>query len=168
MNKKLKVALDVDGILANFYLSACKKFDKPYTKVFHFGTDWIKKIFSKIANDKDFWGNLEILNPPEAIDFDFDVYMTHLPEKMLGSRIEWLKKNGFPDKPVIVSGDKAKTCLEMGIDVLIDDKPSTIKECKEVGILAIQYVPYYSFMPIIEKEYAIKHLFQVNDILNSQ
>lgn len=162
MKKQIKVALDVDGILANFYLTVCKVFKKPYETVKKFGIDWLQ--FNKISKDVIFWTNLEILNHPESINFDFDIYLTSIPEDMLIARKIWLNSNNYPKKEVIVSRKKATYCIQNNIDVLIDDKPETIEDCKNNKVLSIQYVPYYSEMPIMSKVY-IKHLPEVKPIL---
>lgn len=155
MKNNVKVALDVDGILANFYLAICKKFNKKYETVHKFYVDWLD--FSKVVNNFDFWKKLPVLNPPESITFDIECYMTSLPRGMKEARKKWLKKNGFPDKEVIISHEKHKICKKLGIDLLIDDKPETIQKCKENGVFAIQYIPYYTKMPSMTSA-SIKHL----------
>ena len=83
---------------------------------------------------------------------------------MKGARERWLKKNGFPDKPVIVSDRKLETMKELGVTVLIDDKVSTIREVHEAGLCAIHFVPPYMISNEIEVN-NIKHLSQVNEII---
>lgn len=139
-----KVALDVDGVIADFYLAVCKKFKKPYISISDWEIDWIRNNFHKIEKDESFIRTLPLLNPPETITFEFECYMTSLPEKLLDQRQEWLLTNGFPDKPIIISNEKEKTMLEMGINILVDDKPDTIKKVNDIdGLIGIQYIPKY-------------------------
>lgn len=163
-SNKVTVALDVDGILANFYLAACRKFNLPYETVTQFYMEGLK--FDEIQNDYEFWNNLPTLSPPEAAYLiDFDKYLTSIPKGMEEARIDWLSKKGYPDKPMKASHNKAPHCKKHGIDILIDDKPKTIKECVDLGIFAIQFIPYYSKMPV-ETKATITHLSDAEPIIN--
>lgn len=160
--QKIIVTLDVDGILANFYLAACRRFDLPYNVVTQFYMEGLK--WDEIKDDYEFWNTLPTLSPPEAITFDFNKYLTSIPDGMEQARIDWLSKNGYPDVPMTASHNKAAHCKKHGIDVLIDDKPKTIRECKELGVFAIQFIPYYAQMPY-ETKAIIKHLPEAKPIL---
>lgn len=155
MKNNIKIAIDVDGVLANFILAICRKFKQPFISVQQFYQSWLD--FSKVVDNFDFWKKLPVLNPPEALTFDIHCYMTSLPKGMKVARKKWLKNNGFPVKDVVISHHKHKTCKKLGIDLLIDDKPETIIKCKENAVFAVQYVPYYSNMPVVTKA-NIKHL----------
>lgn len=142
-NKNKKIALDVDGVLLNFYQGVCEKFNKPYITIDKFDTDWIDEIFPIIENDMNFWSNLKQMIPPCGITFDFDYYITALPSQMVGARLHNLVELGYPVKPIYVSHDKAKLCKGLGVDILIDDKPKTIIECRKIGVNGILIVPPY-------------------------
>ncbi len=162
----MKVALDVDGVLANFYGTFCERFSEPIERVSHWDSPVIVRHINKIKDDHNFWANLWVLNGPDKIDFEFDYYITHVPEGVSEARKEWLIKNGFPDKPVIISGDKKNVALELGVKFLIDDKPSTMHDFKEHSdLVGIQYVPEYSDMPILG-DHCVHSLGEVNGILN--
>ncbi len=49
---------------------------------------------------------------------------------------EWLDKIGLPHDELYCSYDKIARCLEIGIDVLIDDSPVNLTRAVEVGITA--------------------------------
>jgi uncharacterized HAD superfamily protein len=49
---------------------------------------------------------------------------------------EWLHQIGLPHDELYCSDDKISRCLEIGIDVLIDDSPDTLVRAVEVGITA--------------------------------
>lgn len=160
----MKKALDVDGVLANFYFAFCTKFNKPVETIRQWERPWINDKFHEVANDHEFWANLPVLNKPEDINFEFDYYITSLPDNLKSAREEWLEKNGFPDKPVILSYDKSTTMKELGVDLLIDDKHQTIIEVHESGLTGIQFVPYY-MQPDDLHHLNIKNLNDVNIIL---
>ena len=152
---KIKIALDVDGILANFYLAVCQKFNQIHSLIKTFHIPWLK--FNEISKDSNFWVRLPIISPPESIVFDIECYMTSIPEKMKYARKRWLLINEYPDKEVIVSNQKHVDCKLLGIDLLIDDKPETIRQFRDVSMFAIQFIPYYSNMTV-ETKANIRHL----------
>jgi hypothetical protein len=49
---------------------------------------------------------------------------------------EWLKRIGLPHDELYCSDDKLTRCVEIGIDVLIDDAPMTLTRARELGIIA--------------------------------
>jgi uncharacterized HAD superfamily protein len=49
---------------------------------------------------------------------------------------EWLRQIGLPHDELYCSYDKIARCLEIGIDVLIDDSPDTLNRAVEAGITA--------------------------------
>lgn len=140
---KKTIALDVDGVLLCFYQKMCERFDMKMETLTSWSLDWINDNFSKIADDGDFWRTLPPLINPKDIPFEFDYYVTALPEHQKNNRMVNLWMLGFPYKPIIVCNEKHKTCKKLGIDVLVDDKPSTIDECRKNGINAIYYQPHY-------------------------
>jgi uncharacterized protein len=49
---------------------------------------------------------------------------------------EWLDQIGLPHDELYCSNDKIARCLEIGIDILIDDSPDTLVRAVEAGITA--------------------------------
>jgi hypothetical protein len=49
---------------------------------------------------------------------------------------EWLNNIGLPHDDLYCSDDKLARCVEIGIDVLIDDAPATLVRARELGIIA--------------------------------
>jgi hypothetical protein len=49
---------------------------------------------------------------------------------------EWLDKIGLPHDELYCSDDKIARCVEIGIDVLIDDAPDTLVRARDHGIIA--------------------------------
>lgn len=60
--------------------------------------------------------------------FDFTMYITSCPPWAYNDTLKWLKDNGFPNKKVIMSSIKLSTMRIYGIDILVDDKPSTFHQ----------------------------------------
>lgn len=145
--KKLKVALDVDAPVLDFYGTACERYNVDKNEIINeYNVPWLMEKLPELYNDYNFWNNL---NPSssEPITFEFDVYLTHLPKKFRNARKQNLESLFFPNKPIVLvenSEDKLKWCKENDIDVMIDDKPSTVKQFLEDGTVEIiRYVPYY-------------------------
>lgn len=161
----MKVGLDVDGVLANFYLSTCNKYGVPYEKQYSWIVPVIEDNLVEIMGDKDFWDDLIVLNHPEKLTFDFDYYITAIPPQHLESRVNWLKKHGFPDKPVIVAEDKISVCRELGVKYLIDDKPSTLEEFRgNDDVVGIHYISDM-FDLGNHGDYQVRCLSEVGDLL---
>lgn len=160
------VGLDVDGVIADFYLSTCDRYNVIPQTQYSWFVDVINDNLLEIIDDTSFWDGLKVLNHPDKLTFDFDYYVTSIPPKQLKSRIEWLDKHGFPKKPVIVSEDKLTTCKELGITILIDDKPDTLKQFKDDSdVIGIQYHSDI-FEYGIHGDYFVKCLTEVNDIIS--
>jgi hypothetical protein len=167
---KVKRALDVDGVLANFYLAMCRRFGQEYVVTDRWGVPWLNERLPEVDGDFDFWDNLPNMNRPDAITFDFDYYITAIPAKYKDSRIAWLKHHGYPDKPVIIAFDKAKAMKSRDVKILIDDKYENVEKVHAAGMHAIHYVPDYLYPQPQQTHHpklTVKHLSEVNEkILN--
>lgn len=161
----MKIALDCDGVISNFFFDMCQKYDKPYARIDDWNVEWIAKVFHEIENDTDFWQNMSMLNSPKSISFDFDYYISAFPIGMRKARQTWLDENGYPKKPLIHAYDKVKAMKELGVDVLIDDKPETCKQVQDAGLIAIRYNPYY-FEYEDDIKYVAYSMKEVGDFLD--
>ena len=164
------IALDVDDVLAQFYPAMCKRFNMPCERTniwdaagkAHFvGTN-----FHIIERSKRFWLNLVQESRPEDINFKVDYYITACPPLMKEHRKAWLTAMGYPDAPVLFTDNKVSEMRRRGIDVLIDDKPSTLVEVMESGLTPIQYVPSY-MSDEREELNIIRHLSEVPELLKN-
>jgi hypothetical protein len=148
---KLKLALDVDGVLAGFtpaFLRRAKKmglggrFPAHHTLIreWTFGEkDAFVAVWDTVKGDPYFW--LAEIQPLEDafVDFPVAAYCTARP---VGSNItaEWLRMHGFPEAPVLTVGvtdNKADILLANGIEVLIDDRVQNIQQVRAVGIQGV-------------------------------
>jgi|TARA_R110000851_G_scaffold146223_1_gene285848 hypothetical protein len=166
----MKVALDIDDVLAGFYPGMCDKYDRPELKINiwdgDFAAKWVADNFSKIEANKFFWLGLPIISNPRAIAFEVECYITSSPKEMVNYRIDWLVQNGFPIRPVYHSTNKLETMRELGIDIIVDDKPSTVNSINQSeDKKALQFKPSYMSAEIEDKSKIITHLSQVNKFL---
>lgn len=171
---KFKIACDVDDVLGGFYPSLCKRFGKPeqYVNIWDGKSGgeckWISDKFPDLYSETSFWENISRISTPESITFEVDHYITSIPADLHDVREEWLIKNGFPKRPLICTlNSKAETMKALGINVLIDDKPSTIKEVRDAGLIGIQFVPTYMSDYDKNDYFTIKHLSQVKGLLEN-
>ncbi len=166
----MKIALDVDDVLAAFYPEMCKRFNMPEIRTNIWdgrGTcKWIAEAFPELYYEDSFWMDMGVLSNPQSITFDFDCYITSIPASLCDIREWWLKKHKFPDRPIICTQNNKLIRMKVeGINVLIDDKPSTIKEIRDGGLIGIQFIPYYmsNFDP--KDMMSIRHLSEVPKLL---
>jgi hypothetical protein len=93
--------------------------------------------------------NIEAADPyPDAVDTIRDwhaaghwIHITShraLPTRSATER--WLERIGMPYDDLHCSYDKVSRCVELGIDVLVDDSPLNLERASEVGIAAATIV----------------------------
>jgi hypothetical protein len=61
---------------------------------------------------------------------------SHRRERTREATAAWLERIGLPHDDLHLSFDKVSRCIEIGIDVLIDDSPINIARAREHGIVA--------------------------------
>lgn len=142
-----KVALDIDGVLANFGKAYTQELIKEGIEVreqFHWKFSYKdKKVWDRIVKDRDFWVNLEPL---------CDSHLPFEPVAYVSSRQiptewteEWLEKNGFPCEPVYHVGkeSKAEAIKATGADLFVDDNLDNFIELNKAGICTYLFdAPY--------------------------
>jgi 5'(3')-deoxyribonucleotidase len=130
MNQRLKVGLDIDDTIVDFFGEYLKRFGTP--KADHH----ITKNVQKLRKDKQFWENL-----PKLRDIDFipTLYCT----KRINSKAytkNSLIKHGFPLAPIYQMyyqhGDKA-TMIKGKTDVFIDDSISNFQKMNKNGVFCL-------------------------------
>lgn len=149
------IALDVDDVLLDFTPHVHQYFGVPLEKCDYwcektmnakFGIGWFADV---IAPNKNFWSTQPRLSDPKDINFEFHYYISAFPEDMMHIRKNLLLKYGFPDKPLVCAYDKLSKCLELGVNVLVDDKPATIKKLVDTSVQGIHFItPYAGFEPV--------------------
>jgi uncharacterized protein len=61
---------------------------------------------------------------------------SHRRESAAAATARWLEQIGMPFDDLHCSFDKVSRCVELGIDVLVDDSPVNIARAREAGIAA--------------------------------
>lgn len=163
-----RIALDVDDVLAAF---------TPHAHTFHgkelpnkldywsvpgmeerLGKGW---FLDKLAQNNDFWKTIPVLSPATDIDFEIVCYISSFPIEMFHHRYKWLRDNGYPDAPLILASNKRDICTKLDIDILVDDKPETMKNLIGSGTRGIHFMtPYAGFEPVGEYITNLKQLKQ--------
>lgn len=168
LSKRKIISLDIDDVIAGFNRHLCLYYNKKLEKRHYWCTETMDREFGKgwfdeVACDQVFWATLPKLSPPEDIDFEFDYYISAFPEEMREIREEWLDWWGYPKKPLIICQNKKEKCLELRVDILVDDKPSTIQSLMGTPVLGLHFLPWYAgFEPVGEH---ITNLKQVKNYL---
>lgn len=131
-----RIGLDIDDCLADFWGAYCEYFDtanNPRMLEDSIITRNVQRILSK---DRDFWLNLKVVNRP---DFVPELYCTKRVNNKTWTK-EWLRRNGFPDRPVYQMyyqhGNKADM-IKGKVDVFIDDSLSNVLKCQRSGLPAL-------------------------------
>lgn len=169
--KKFKIACDVDDVLLQCYPAICKYNGVPerYIDIWDAEVEnkWVGELFPNFFNELEFWKNIPKLSNPESINFEIDHYITSIPDFLHDIREKCLLDYGFPKRPVICTlGNKVDTMKALGMNVLIDDKLSTVKTVREAGFIGIQFIPPYMSKYDRDDPFTIKHLSQVPGILS--
>ena len=61
---------------------------------------------------------------------------SHRRDSAHAATVRWLEAIGMPYDDLHCSFDKVTRCVELGIDVLVDDSPVNIRRARDEGILA--------------------------------
>ena len=127
MVEKLRIGLDIDDTLVDFWGAYISRFSPPTED--HI----ITRNVYKLRKDKNFWENLEKLRD---IDFTPELYCTKRVNPKAWTK-QWLSDNGFYNSPVYQmyyqKGNKA-TMIKGRCDVFIDDSISNFIKMNMSGI----------------------------------
>lgn len=163
------VALDVDETLVAFaepFIEVCKKKGIHLTvgKIWNFfdQDDRAYSVFNEL--DKDFWITLPRIKKSLDLDIIPVAYISHrlFPERITEQSLHRL---GFPKAPVFHvkhTEEKVKIIKQLGVDVYVDDRSSTVMFCQENGIEAyLLDQPWNADFTCLPR---IKTLGELNDI----
>ena len=130
IDQKLKIGLDIDDTLLDFFGQYLKRFGTPKSD------PQITKNVVKLKKDKQFWESLPKLR---EIDFIPELYCTKRINPKSYTRNS-LKANGFPIKPIYQMyyqhGNKS-TMIKGKIDVFIDDSVSNFIKMNNSGVFCL-------------------------------
>lgn len=131
INKPI-IACDLDDTILCFREAYEKRFNVQLSDYWNSDYDMANNL-KQLQEDKEFWINLPVKNKPS---FDIDYYVTarSIP-------VEWtqacIQKHNLPKAPIISipwNTSKIDTLKSLKVDIMIDDKLETFKECKANGI----------------------------------
>ncbi|MFW6225374.1 MAG: dATP/dGTP diphosphohydrolase domain-containing protein [bacterium] len=142
---KLKIGLDIDGVIADFAKAWHQKFpdisETPNSWYFDFN---IKERFEnmKINGElDDFYLNIPSLYNPKEIPFDPHCYITSRPvNKEITEK--WLQINGYPIRPVYsldICTSKVIAAKDAGVEIFIDDSYENFVELNNENIFTYLY-----------------------------
>lgn len=125
------IGCDLDDVIFDFVGAYESRFGKMSS---YWNGDYnMSENLKELQKDKDFWVNMPVKT---IVPFEIDYYITarSIP-------IEWtqeaIQKNNLPKAPIYSlpwNESKIETLKKLNVDVLIDDKYKTYKECKQNGI----------------------------------
>jgi len=151
--KQVRIAVDVDGCLADFaqaVLNRAKQLgmEKDFPKSCSEIACWdiaprFSELMKDVWEDEKFWLNI----PPlvKELPFTPNCYITqrHVPSEVTA---KWLAKHKFPKADVITVScptEKLQHVKDRNIDLYVDDLYKTVKQMRDAGIQAIlMYQPY--------------------------
>lgn len=138
MLRNLRIGLDIDDCLADFWNAYCEYFDVEHNPRMLEDKIITRNVQQVLSKDREFWLGLEVLNVP---DFIPELYCTKRVNSKRWTKA-WLEMNGFPDRPVYQmlyqQGNKADM-IKGKVDVFIDDSFSNVLKCNQSGIPALLY-----------------------------
>jgi 5'(3')-deoxyribonucleotidase len=187
--KKLLIAVDVDGVLADFTYSARQMakglFGKPADDVVQ--TEWgftsvglteteESILWKNIHQTPNFWYGLRRLPNtsllPELVERHDVVFITNRMETggdtACDQTTKWLINNFRILRPrVILASEKGPVIHRLGVDVFIDDKPSNLRQVREVSwsVAAGKYIELWLKTAEYNKE-STNHGFNIADSFN--
>lgn len=131
VNKPI-VAVDLDDTIFDFLGSYSRRFNVELSDYWN-GDYGMNENLKTLQKDKDFWVNMPVIHTP---NFEIDYYVTarSIP-------IEWtqeaIQKNNLPKAKIYTlpwNVSKIETLKNLKVDIMIDDKFQTFKECLNSGI----------------------------------
>jgi uncharacterized HAD superfamily protein len=146
-----RIALDIDSTLHHYWdlLDGLAQehfgVSLPYEEQHDWGItqlepDQLKRVITESHSDE----NIERAEPyPDAVetvrrwhDQGHWIHITsHRAESTRTATTRWLERIGMPFDDLHCSYDKVSRCVELEIDVLVDDSPVNLENAREQGIL---------------------------------
>lgn len=131
--KNCIIGCDLDDVIFDFKGAYEKKFNTKLSDYWK-GDYNMSENLKSLQKDKDFWVNLPVKH--QEIPFEIDYYVTarSIPTEWTQESIQ---RNNLPKAPIIsVKWDESKLNVlkSKNINLFIDDKWETFKECKDNGI----------------------------------
>lgn len=142
---RLKVGLDIDGVLADFTGHLMKVSGNEGHKAIHWNDPIVRREFDRFKHDPEFWAGIPPLLSREDIPFEPHCYIT---ARSIDTQVtqEWLNKHLFPLAPLYCVGvgeSKVEIAKKAGMDVMVDDSITNFAELNANGVFCYLYdAPY--------------------------
>jgi uncharacterized protein len=152
----MRIALDIDSTLHHYWdtlsHAARRRFgiDLPYEEQFDWGITRLKpnQLELVIADTHSDAAILAGTPYPGAVETvrawhaegHFIHVTSHRADGCHVATADWLERIGLPCDDLHCSFDKVTRCVELGIDVLVDDSPANIRRALEHDIVAATLV----------------------------
>jgi uncharacterized HAD superfamily protein len=165
IKKRFKIALDIDGVLADFKTAYCKRHNIQ-SKNNHWHFTYLWKQEDGLFEDKDFWTNkIQPLVDGTNLSIEPVCYVTSRRCSVEWTK-EWLEKHGFPCEPVYTNQaskvDVLKEMFERGeVDIFVDDAYKHFVELNNAGI------PTYLFDRPYNRKYDVgyKKIYDLKELV---
>ena len=165
--RPLRIGLDIDDVLADFWGGYCRYFDTdnhPELLESHVITQNVERVLKR---DRNFWIDLEVVDFPNFVP---ELYCTKRVNNKSWTK-EFLRLNGFPDRPVyqIFSQAKNKADVIKGkVDIFIDDSLMNVMQCNEANVPTLLYhsdrttdIPMYKIFSLDREEIIDTYAFMI-------
>lgn len=161
----VRIGLDIDEVLCNWIGDWTSKFDMQTPNSWWFDREIMERFeaMKKEGSLESFYMGLEPLIRSEDIPFEPHCYITSRPVDTEVTEA-WLKKHGFPARPVFTCGvgrSKVDIAKEQQLDIFVDDGYHNYLELNNAGICTfLMDAPH-------NKRYDVgfKRLFNLKDLL---
>jgi hypothetical protein len=146
-----RIAIDIDSTLHHYWplleRVARERFgvELPYESQRGWGiealeTHEVVACVEETHSDENILGAEPYPGAVEAVeawhrDGHFIQVTSHRRERTRAATAAWLERIGLPHHDLHLSFDKVSRCVEMDIDVLVDDSPANITRAREHGIV---------------------------------
>ena len=147
----MRIALDIDSTLHHYWdtlsQAALDRFgiDLPYEEQFDWGITRLKPkqlevVIADTHSDAAILAGAPYPDAVETVQAWHDAgHYIHVTSHRAGgchpATATWLERIGLPFDDLYCSYDKVSRCVELGIDVLVDDSPVNLESARDEGIL---------------------------------
>ena len=143
----MRIVSDIDGVWVDFVTHFYAYLGTKLEIVTNWEVPFINKNFHEIANDPVFWQTIPPLSHPVHLPERFQIiaYLSAFPKEMMEAREHNMRF--APAAPIYHHLTKVEW-LEERVeewDIYVDDKPTTIAQCREKfpDKHIIRFVPHY-------------------------
>ncbi len=148
----MRIAIDIDSTLHHYWDKleeiAHRRFgvtipyaDQVVWQIDRLKPEQLRAVVKESHSERHILGSEPYPGAVEAVRAWHEAgHFIHITSHRAGEAHEaterWLRQIGLPSDELYCSSDKVTRCQEIGIDVLIDDSPETLRRAIDAGITA--------------------------------